>query len=102
MRDTLQAYDLSTRSWTVRAPVPKPLCGSVRVQLAGRIYVVCGCTVDDDAVASVFSYDPRTDQWRSESPLPLADYEAYSDTLILTAVAHEGRVIVIGIGRAPF
>ena len=33
--DAVQASDLSTYSWAVRAPVPEPHCNPVCVQLAG-------------------------------------------------------------------
>ena len=69
------------------------------VQLAGRLYVG-GESEDDELCVSVFSYDPRTDRWKSESPLPLADYGTGSLAGGLRAVAHEGRIIVIGIQAA--
>ena len=51
----------------------------------------------------MLSYDPRTDQWRSESPLPLGNYRdrLESDLSIISAVAHEGRLVVAGIPSAP-
>ena len=39
--------------------------------------------------------------WRFESPLPLGNYEADSDTSMLSAVAHEGRVVMYGAEGAP-
>ena len=109
----LQAFDLSRRSWAVCAPLPEPRSYSACVQLAGRLYVIGGLgggdggggeyhgNADGEYLASVFSYDPRADQWRSESPLPLRDYGADSPPVGLGVVAHEGRVVVIGIAAAP-
>ena len=80
-----------------RAPLPEPRCKSVCVQLAGRIYVLGGSRdgYDDNRnpITSAFSYDPQTDRWRSESPLP----RALSRSNGLIAVAHEGRIVVNGI-----
>ena len=46
------------------------------VQLAGRIFVIVGRIEGgfDNFRAEVISYDPRTDRWRSESPLPRENY----------------------------
>ena len=63
--DALLAFDLSTRIWTVRAPLPEPCCFPACVQLAGHLYV-SGCSAHRDLNETVFSYDPRTDLWRSE------------------------------------
>ena len=80
-RDALQAYDPSTRTWARRAPIPEPRSYSARVQLAGRLYILGGFLATsmeadgpDTHLTSVFSCDPRTDRWRSESPLPLEDH----------------------------
>lgn len=104
--DALQAFDLLTRSWTVRAPLPEPRCYSACVRLAGRLYITGGLgsrthrrLEDGHRGASVFSYDPRTDMWRTESPLPIISGRA--DTSMMSAVAHEGRVVVIGIKCVP-
>ena len=70
MSNALQKFKLSTRAWTVSPPVPDAIAASACVEIAGRLYFVDD---DYDAVASVFSYDPRTDQWRFESSLPLQD-----------------------------
>ena len=101
----LQAFDLSTRSWTARAPVPEPRSNSACVQLAGRLYVVSGAMLGGDGnmvvPSSVFSYDPRTDRWRSESPLPLGQYRTSRRLPALAAVSHEGRLVVVGLEAAP-
>ena len=69
---------------------------SLCVQLAGRSYVVSGNSVDADKfIAGVSSYDPRTDQWKSESPLPIGNYGAASVSSGLRAVTHEGRLVVL-------
>ena len=102
--DALQSYDLSTRAWTVRSPLPVSRCESKCVLLAGRLYVVGGY---GERLASVFSYDPRTDRWRSESPLPFENYDIFygdsdfSTISAMSAVAHEGRLVVLGIKSAP-
>ena len=102
--DALQSFDFTTSAWTVRAPVPDERCFSACVALAGRIYVVGGVNPHDDDVnllASVFSYDPRTDRWMSEPPLPLGNYGDYYEVEFLRAVAHEVQVVVVGLTGAP-
>ena len=102
--DALQGFDLSTRSWKVRAPLPQPRCYATCTQLGGRLFVVGGDLkggYDDRLRAEVFSYDPRADRWRSESPLPLDTYGGGSRSAMVRAVAHEGRVVVVGIKAAP-
>ena len=110
--DTCQASNLSTRVWTVRAPLSKPQCFAACLFLAGRLYVVGG---DDRGgycipCSDVFSYDPRTDQWRSEPLLPLGNYRTGGDDDDDdddmepggVCVAHEDRVVVVGIrGASP-
>ena len=50
-------------------------------------------------LASVFSYDQRTDRWKSESPLPpLGNCRVRSG---LRTVAHEGLVATIGTAASP-
>ena len=109
LSNAFQALNLSTGAWTARAPLPEARSKSVCVQLAGRLYVLGGFFAiggDDDnsnVRASEFSYDLRTDRWRSESPLPFEHYQEYSETGSpqLTAVSHEGRVVVFGIRESP-
>ena len=72
--DALKVFNLSTRAWAQRAPIPEPRCESICVQLAGRLYVLGGLLATGFRATLVFFYDPRTDRWRSESPLPLEDY----------------------------
>ena len=107
--DALQAFDLSSRRWTVRAPLPEPRCNSMCVELAGSVYAIGGSASGSATTkfgrlrAEVFSYDPRADRWRSEAPLPLEEYGAGSQSsgADLGAVSHKGRVVVIGIRGAP-
>lgn len=96
--DACQAFDFSSRAWTTLAPLPEPRSTSLCVQLAGCICVVSGESVEvDEFVAGVCSYDPQTNKWKSESPLPIGNYGAASISSGLRAVAHEGRLVVLGI-----
>ena len=100
--EDVQAYDLSTRAWTVCSPLPEALADNGCVEIAGRLYVVGGDLDGGFGLrAEVFSYDPRTDRWSSESLLPIENYRETSRSAQLTAVSHEGRVVVIGIEGAP-
>ena len=105
--NALQACDFSTRAWTVCAPVPEPRCRSACVKLGEEADYDDDDDDDDDddsddrnLLTSVFSYDPRTDQWRSETPFPLA----CSISMGLNAVAHEGQLVEAGhpTSLAPF
>ena len=55
----------------------------------------------DKVLTSVSSYDPRTNRWSSELPLPLGDYQGSLQVAGLRVVAHEGRLVVAGIKHAP-
>ena len=102
--DELLAFDLSTRTWETRKQLrfTQGCYNSTSIQLAGRLYIGGQDQLSPVILAEVKSYDPRTDQWRSESPLPLGKYGAgYSRSASLRAVAHEGQVVVIGIEGVP-
>ena len=101
LSDALQDFNLSTRAWTVRAPMPEPRCDAACVQLAGRLYVLGGRGSGGALLASVCSYDPHTGRWRLESTLSLENDRGSSLSGPLNAVAHEGRVVVIGLTGSP-
>ena len=98
----LQTFDFSTRAWTVCAPLPHSRRYPVCVQHTGRLYVAGGLGGANELLREVVSYDPRKDQWRSESPLPLGGYGVDAARAgHLRTVVHEGRVVVIGIEGTP-
>ena len=87
-----------TRSRSARS-LPEPRCSkSARLKLAGRLCLTGGEEDDNDndndrnPVTSMFSYDPQTDRWRSESLLSLAALEYYPGrpNTTMSVLAHEG------------
>lgn len=76
---------------------------SACVHLAGR-FEVGGESEDAGLCTRMFSYDPRTGRWRPESPLPLEDHGLGADSSSdgLSAVTHDGRVVVVlAFGTGP-
>jgi len=69
----VQAYNPATNSWTFKAPMP-----TNRVEAAGAVlhhvfYSVGGvhCVVSDcTIVGTLEAYDPATDSWTTETPMP--------------------------------
>jgi hypothetical protein len=82
------AYEPATGTWiTGLAPIPTQRNHLVGVALDGRAWAIGGrWDLNETAVAS---YEPRTDTWRSEAPLPVATGGA-------TAVVLGGRIHVTG------
>jgi len=83
---TVEAYNPATDTWTTKASMPIRVCqfGSTLV-CDGKIYVMGGGTSysnnDPPFYDSVYSYDPTTDTWSTELPMPTARRElgaAYS------------------------
>jgi hypothetical protein len=67
---TVQAYDLTTSTWSTRAPLPAGRAGIGLVALDGYLYALGGLTEAawwGTPSDSAYRYDPRTDTW---TPLP--------------------------------
>lgn len=82
--------------WRPAAPMPTARRHAAAAALDGRVYVLggwCapagGCGSAGKNLATVESYDPATDAWRAEPPLPTARRS-------LQAVALGGRLFAIG------
>src|SRR5207244_2077421 len=68
-----EAYDPATDSWTIRAPLPRPLNHPAAAGLNGRLYVMGGFDNGTGRpVASLYEYDPATDTWAERAPMPTA------------------------------
>lgn len=85
------AYDLSSRRWTVRAPMPQSHYNQDAVALGGKIYMAGGCVRSDCSLPSgaAYSYDPKEDFWTVLPALPEGIFDGSS-------AAIDGRFVVIG------
>ena len=57
------AFDVKTRRWTVRAPLPAPRYNAAAATLGGTLYVAGGVR-QIDPLRTVFAYDARANRWR--------------------------------------
>jgi N-acetylneuraminic acid mutarotase len=72
---TVQAYNASTKAWTTKAPLPVPLYNTNGAGvIGGKIYLSGGQRYDNSLVASLFVYDPATNQWTQKRDLPFPGF----------------------------
>lgn len=83
---TVQAYDVRTGQWTLRAPMPIPSAGPLAATVGGKIYVV-------GTSGKTQVYDPERDRWRIAGSLP-------PHFMASAAVAGPGSTIYM-IGQVP-
>ena len=76
LSSAVAAYDPATDAWTTLAPLPEAVSTSNVAVLNGLLYVVGGFTNTGQGgccagiVATVRSYDPKTNAWTTRAPLP--------------------------------
>lgn len=100
--DTAWRYDPATDEWSPLAAMPVKLGAATASVADNRIYVLGGASVDanskDGAIqpkrrhgvlGSNIEYDPKTNAWRTRSPLPTPRNHAASATV-------GGKIYVIG------
>ncbi|MCP9452112.1 MAG: hypothetical protein NNA23_05455 [Nitrospira sp.] len=72
----VDVYDPVTDTWTAAAPLPVGLHHVGIGVVKGRVYVIGGYTRAGvniwSPVATVYAYDPKTDQWTELAPMPTA------------------------------
>lgn len=71
----VDSYDIDHRRWTTRTRMPTDRGGAAAAVLDGRLYVIGGQRVVGGHVVftnAVESYDPATNRWRIEPPLPVS------------------------------
>jgi N-acetylneuraminic acid mutarotase len=86
---SVEAYTLSTRSWTAVAPLPMTWSGmAATTGHDGRIYVLGGG--GGDPTARVVAYTPTTNRWETLAPLPSPRYG------LAAATGADGRIYAIG------
>ena len=72
---TLEAYDPATDNWTTKASMPTPRAALSVGVVNGLLYAVggtSGCTPACTALSTVEVYNPATDSWTTQAPLPTA------------------------------
>ena len=72
---SMDIYDPATNSWSAAATWPRPRCAAAVAEHNDRLFVVGGFSiVGGVAIYSneVDSYDPGTDSWQTETPMPTA------------------------------
>jgi N-acetylneuraminic acid mutarotase len=80
--DTVEAYNVATNTWSLKAPLPAPLTSTNGVgHIAGKLYVAGGLIRDlddkerpDVYVNSLYAYDILTNTWsrKADMPRPMA------------------------------
>ena len=86
--DTVEAYDVAKNEWRQVADLPTPReCAVVAAQ--GKLWALGGYDGDPRVLATVETYDPRTDRWTAE-PDMAAPTSAHS------ALATRGALFTFG------
>src|SRR4051812_2460834 len=67
----VQAYNAATNTWTTRASLPQALSNTNGAGVInGKIYLSGGERYDRSFAASLFVYDPATNQWSRKKDMP--------------------------------
>jgi hypothetical protein len=97
-----EVYDPITDSWTRKTPMPTPRQGFQAHVVDGKIYCIGGYRLVSQSGGRSIQrfnlnevYDPETDTWTTESPLPTAVY-AYA-----SAVINNKIYVIGGLGGGP-
>jgi len=85
---SVESYDPTTNTWTLRAPMPVARVDGAAVGSNGLIYVMGGSTTNA-ALASVVAYDPVANTWSTVTPMQTA-------RISLGAAAVNNTVYAIG------
>ena len=88
VRDVLEVYDPTGDTWSVRRPLPRPLCAYAIAPYGAGFYLFGGwdgTTYQD----RTYYYDAVADAWREEAPLRKA--RAFA-----AAVTVENRIYLVG------
>jgi N-acetylneuraminic acid mutarotase len=86
--------DNQSAGWTNAAPIPTPRNHAGYVTLNGLIYVIGGQDALNETegnMTAVEAYNPATDTWATEAPLPAGRGHIMNSTLV-----RNGQILVIG------
>jgi len=92
LQDRNDEYDPATNAWTPKAPLSTPRGDFGAVSIDGKIYVVGGTIVQNNAYVQVNNldeYDPATDTWTPKAPMH------YARQGVAVAVSN-GHIFAIG------
>ncbi|PVH70428.1 galactose oxidase [Cadophora sp. DSE1049] len=90
--NTVEAYDVSSNSWSNVAPLPIAMNHGNAAAVNGKIYVLGGLSGNDagfEGLPNCYVYDPTTDVWTELPPMPVgtergsATMGVKGDTIIL-------------------
>lgn len=74
--DTVEVYDSLARTWTTKSPMPTARSHAGGAVINGKLYVVGGAHVSPTDpgtfLATLEVYDPASDTWTTNAPLPAA------------------------------
>ena len=87
--DLLRPAIAAPGSWTQTEDLPSPTSTPVACAVDGILYVIGGHYPYDNALATVWAYDPATDSWTNKAPLPEARRFA-------AAAVVDGMIYVVG------
>jgi N-acetylneuraminic acid mutarotase len=78
----VQAYNVSTNTWTTRAPFPHPIqftngAGVIN----GKIYMTGGCTAYKSYHGFTWMYDPATNTWTEKRSMPVDTWAGNSGVI---------------------
>ena len=94
---TLEKFDLTTRTWATKAPMPTARSDVDLVAVGDYLYAIGGRSGPDGQVtrrADVERYDPATDTWQSMTPMP-TPRNAHA------TVAYGDKIYVMGGNNGP-
>jgi N-acetylneuraminic acid mutarotase len=104
----VQAYDVATNTWSVRASLPKVLnTTNGAVEIGGKIYLSGGESAHKTANRHLYVYDPGTDIWSQKRDMPIESYEGVSGAIdgklyVLTSCRDEDRCVLAGTTMLAF
>jgi N-acetylneuraminic acid mutarotase len=84
------AFDLTTKTWSARAPMPTTLHDAGVAVVHNIIYLVGGNSEPTNRANTVESYNPATDTWTEEAPLLFGKSEPSVGAFGTTIVAADG------------
>ena len=76
---TVQAYNAATNTWSDKNPSPAPIESSHGAHaIDSKIYIAGGLIGFNEALRSLWQYDPATDTWTKKRDLPLEGADGVS------------------------
>lgn len=78
----VQAYNVATNSWSVRAPLPMPLYWTNGIGvIGGKLYITGGIASNDNFRSELFVYDPATNTWSQKRSMPTEGFRGVTGVI---------------------